>query len=157
MTGNKQDGMHEEIKVRKWILMVFSAAVAFLVAAQLIPLKRTNPPVETDVSVPDDVNLILRRACYDCHSHETVWPWYSRVAPASWLVVSDVHRARNKLNFSKWDRLDGRHQIKMMKECWQKVSEKEMPPLIYLLAHPDARLTPADRELIHQWSLSEGL
>jgi hypothetical protein len=60
----------------------------------------------------------------------------------------------DKLNFSAWDRLDSKRQIKMMKECWQEVSEKEMPPLIYLLAHPGARLSPAERELIHQWSLS---
>ena len=63
-----------------------------------MPVTRQNPPVTGDVTAPADVGGILRRACYDCHSHETVWPWYSRVAPASWLVAHDVDEGRGFIN-----------------------------------------------------------
>ncbi len=74
-------------KVIRWLLL---GILLTLVAIQFVPVGQLNPPVEAEVPAPATVRVILRRACYDCHSNETVWPWYSQVAPVSWLVARDV-------------------------------------------------------------------
>lgn len=135
----------------KWSGM---AAVVALVAIQLVPVDRTNPPVESEVPAPPEVREVLRRACYDCHSNESVWPWYSRVAPVSWLVAHDVQKGREELNFSTWNRLTTKDQVEKMKESWEEVEESEMPPWFYLPAHRDARLTDRDRALLQEWAKS---
>ncbi len=84
-------------RIAKWTIAVLIIA---LVAIQLVPVDRTNPPVETEVPATVEVRSILRRACYDCHSNETVWPWYTRIAPISLLVARDVHEGREALNLS---------------------------------------------------------
>jgi hypothetical protein len=124
------------------------------IAIQFVPVDRSNPPVEQEVPAPENVRAILRRACYDCHSNETEWPWYSRTAPASWLIARDVREGRQELNFSTWNRLSTRQQVEAMHESWEEVEEGEMPPWFYLPPHPQARLTEADRELLRAWSLS---
>lgn len=133
------------------------AGVVFvLLAIQLVPVDRTNPPVESEVPAPAAVRSILRRACYDCHSNETVWPWYSRIAPVSWLVASDVHEGRADMNFSTWNRRTREEQLKAFQECWEKVEQGDMPPLLYRPAHPAARLSEADRSALRAWSQSAG-
>ena len=127
--------------------------VAFVVI-QFIPVDRTNPPVESEMPAPAEVQSVLKRACYDCHSNETVWPWYSKVAPVSWLIADDVHDGRAELNMSTWDRYTVKRQLKKFKEIRQEVDEGEMPPWQYNPLHPAARLSAADKELLHNWSLS---
>src|SRR5689334_23582497 len=83
-------------------LTIGGAAVIGLLLAQLIPVDRRNPPVQAEVQASAEARVLLRRACYDCHSNETVWPWYARVAPVSWVVVHDVRRGRDVVNFSTW-------------------------------------------------------
>lgn len=119
---------------------------------QLIPVDRSNPPVSAEVPAPPEVRAILRRACYDCHSHETVWPWYSRVAPVSWLIARDVREGRKKVNFSTWDRYSANRQVMKRMACWEEVEEGEMPPWYYLLVHREAVLSDADREVLRQWA-----
>lgn len=121
-------------------------------AIQFIPVDRSNPPATAEISVPPEVRSVLVRSCYDCHSNQTVWPWYSRVAPVSWLVARDVHKGRDELNFSTWDRYSSGRQAKLLKESWEEVSEGEMPMWFYVWLHPNAHLSPADRELIRQWA-----
>jgi hypothetical protein len=84
---------------------ILIAALVLSGAAQLVRCQRTNPSVTQDVAAPGDVATILRRACYDCHSNETVWPWYAHVAPVSWLLHRDVVEGRRHLNFSEWDQV----------------------------------------------------
>jgi mono/diheme cytochrome c family protein len=124
---------------------------ALLVAMQLIPLERSNPPITADVDAPTVTKEVLRRACYDCHSHETVWPWYAWVAPVSFLVVHDVEEARQHLNFSTWDRYAAEKARKKIDEVLEEVEEGEMPLFYYLWMHPEARLTPDDRAAIERW------
>jgi hypothetical protein len=126
--------------------------VAF-VAAQLVPVARTNPPVETEVTAPPGVQAVLRRACYDCHSNETAWPWYSRVAPVSWLLARDVSEGRDELNFSTWNRLTAKQQVKKLNETWKEVAEGEMPPWFYRAVHRDAVLSAQDRTALREWAL----
>jgi hypothetical protein len=120
-----------------------------------VPVDRSNPPVEEEVPAPANVRFILRRACYDCHSHETAWPLYSKVAPVSWLVARDVHEGREELNFSTWNRYTTKQQVKKLKESWEEVAEDEMPPWLYLPVHRDAVLSAEDRVLLRSWALSE--
>jgi heme-binding protein len=122
--------------------------VVTILILQLVPYGRhhTNPTGRVE---PRWDTLATRglavRACYDCHSSETVWPWYSHVAPMSWLVQRDVDEGRRKLNFSEWDRPQ-----KEARESAKTVRKGKMPPWFYSLIQQDARLTAAETEaLIH--------
>ncbi|MEX2208371.1 MAG: heme-binding domain-containing protein [Myxococcota bacterium] len=119
--------------------------------AQLLPVERVNPPVESEVPTTAEARGLLVRACFDCHSNEVVWPWYSRVAPVSWLVAKDVREGRDELNFSTWLSYDAKKQRKLLKETLEEVDQAEMPLGLYLLAHPEARLAAADRDLLQRW------
>jgi hypothetical protein len=124
---------------------------AGLVAIQFIPVDRTNPPVSGEIPASVAVNSILRRACYDCHSNETVWPWYSRVAPISFLVARDVHQGRRHVNFSTWQQYPPAKQAKTVKEIGEQVAKGEMPMAIYLPLHQHARLSDRDKAVIAAW------
>jgi hypothetical protein len=130
---------------------VLSVLVGLLLIAQVFRIDRTNPPVTSDVPAPADVKAVLRRACYDCHSHETVWPWYSRVAPISWLVGHDVQEGREELDFSTWASYAPAKRAKLLRETAKETSEGEMPPWYYVLVHPDARLGTDDVALLRAW------
>ena len=134
------------------IKRAFLVIGASLVLAQLVPVDRTNPPVETALAAPADVQPILKRSCYDCHSNLTRWPWYSKVAPVSWLVGRDVHEGRRHLNFSAWNQLTTEKQQRAIHDVWRQVSEGEMPMTIYLPLHSDARLSDADKAALKAWA-----
>jgi len=132
-----------------------AVAVAGLVllALQLYPRPRLdNPPVTAEIHAPDDVRRIFRRACYDCHSHETDWPWYGRIAPVSWLVAGDVHEARDVLNFSTWESQDRLTRLYNEREIVRRTASGEMPPERYLWLHPSSRLDDADRDSLKRWA-----
>ena len=132
---------------------VFVGIGAVLLAIQFVPVARTNPPIEASVEAPPEVTAILRRACFDCHSNETIWPPQAYVAPVSWLVASDVKEGRGELNFSRW----GPDQVKRTaKELQKEVEKKDMPPFLYLLAHPEAKLGEADRTALVDWARGLG-
>ena len=140
--------------MRKLAILTLSALALVFLGIQLVPVERNNPPVEAEVPASDEVRSILSRACYDCHSHETRWPWYSGIAPVSWLVAHDVHEGREKLNFSTWNRLSTMKQVEALHESWEEVEEGEMPPGFYLPPHPDARLSARERAALRKWSFA---
>ena len=115
---------------------------------QLVPYGRdhTNPPVveEPDWDSSQTRDLAVR-ACFDCHSNETVWPWYSKIAPVSWLVQRDVDQGRDHFNLSDWEQRPAPGRL--MAEA---VREGEMPPWFYLPLHPEARLSDAEKEALAQ-------
>ncbi len=116
--------------------------IALLVAAQFVPLARTNPPVTREVRWDSPATRALaERACFDCHSNLTRWPWYSHVAPASFLVVDHVTSGRRHLNFSEWDK----PQRETFADVEKAVSDGDMPVWNYVIAHPLARLTPVEK------------
>jgi hypothetical protein len=139
----------------KWILGGLVVAFGLL---QLTNPARTNPPVVHDVMAtnppPAQVAAVLQAACYDCHSHETKWPWYSHVAPVSWLVVSDVNEGRQHVDFSDWP-TDPEAVAKKLDRINEVMDYREMPPKQYTLMHAKARLTDADRKLLMDWSDTE--
>ena len=115
-----------------------------VLAIQFVPYgpNHVNPPTIAEPRWDSPETRILAvRACFDCHSNETVWPAYSRIAPTSWLVQRNVSEGRAALNFSEWQR-----RQKEADEAAEKVLEREMPPRAYQVMHAHARLTPAERE-----------
>jgi hypothetical protein len=136
-------------QIGKW-----SAAVLAILfgAIQLAPAERTNPTTEEEVPASVEVRSVLKRACYGCHSNETVWPWYSRIAPASWQIARDVREGRAAVNFSTWNRFGPEEQSEIMLATWEEVAEGEMPPSLYLPLHPEANLSEADRAILREWS-----
>ena len=127
-------------------------AAGALLALQLVPLPRTNPPAPGALAAPPEVQAILDRSCADCHSHATKWPWYAHVAPVSWLLVYDVHEAREHMNFSTWQQYSPKRQRNKTREIWEEVEEGEMPLAAYLWLHPEAKLSDAERETLRRWS-----
>ncbi len=123
-----------------------------LVAVQLMPIERTNPLGAGDPEVPRNVQWILGRACYDCHSGETRWPIWAYGAPISWLVVRDVDRARDILNFSDWAEYDATRRIALRTMIGPVTASHRMPLWYYLTLHPDSRLSDADQGALDAWS-----
>jgi hypothetical protein len=136
--------------VKKIIIIGVIAVVAIFLLIQLVPFGKdhTNPPVlqEPNWDSPQTREL-AKRACFDCHSNETVWPWYSKIAPVSWLVYNDTIEGRRSLNFSEWG--TGRSG-ESAREAPEIVLEGEMPPVYYLPTHPTARLTDAEKQALSQ-------
>ncbi len=133
--------------ILRWLLAL--VVLAFL-AIQFVPVDRSNPPVKAAFAAPPEVQPILERSCYDCHSNQTRWPWYSRVAPVSWMVTRHVREGREHLNFSEWEA--GAEAGEVAKEAWKEVEAGKMPLPSYLLSHPSARLSQADRDALKNWA-----
>lgn len=128
------------------------ALVVFVVVAQAVRIDKTNPPINADLEAPAPVKQVMTRACYGCHSNETVWPWYSNVAPASWMVAYDVHKGRAELNFSEWGAYTQARRLKKLREIRDEVAGGEMPPWYYVYPmHPEAKLSAEDRGAINGW------
>lgn len=140
--------------MKKWALRVIIALVVILVGIQLVPVTRDNPPVTAPIQWPAEMDAVARRACFDCHSNETDWPWYSKVAPMSWVVTHHVHEGRGEMNFSEWASYPQKRQAKLARDAWEEVNEGEMPLSEYVQAHAEARLTDADKAVIRAWSES---
>ena len=135
-------------KLIKWSVAL---VVTLLVVAQFIPVDRSNPPVQSDVQAPAEVKAILVKACFDCHSHETRWPWYSRVAPLSWWINGHVVEGRKDLNFSRWPTFDFVTQDLLLREIDKQIENGKMPPRSYAVGHPEARLKDSERQALLDW------
>jgi hypothetical protein len=132
-------------KTLRWLAL---GLVAAGVALQFVPVQDlgSNPPNRFKVDAPPEVLAILRRSCFDCHSNETHWPLYARIAPGSWLLASDVHKGRNHLNFSEWGSVDEDERQDDLEACWDQVEQGAMPPLKYIYPfHMSAKLSDADK------------
>ena len=139
------------MKIKRLLKIAGWVALALFLAIQLKPVDRSNPPVTADLDAPREVKAVLRAACYDCHSHETRWPWYSYVAPVSWLVAHDVEEARAEMSFSEWGALDPREQLELRQEMWEEVEKGKMPLKKYVMLHPAARLSEEQKRLLRDW------
>ena len=132
----------------KKILIVL---VVILIGIQFIPVDRKNPPVTMDINAPENIASILRASCYDCHSNETDWPWYSKIAPVSFLVAGDVDEGRKHLNFSEWDKYEADKREKILEEIVEEIEKEAMPLTSYTFTHPSAKLDPYRINLIKDW------
>lgn len=140
----------------KRIFTILGITIAGFLLIQLVPYGRnhSNPAVVAEPKWDSPQTRALAvRACFDCHSNETTWPWYSRVAPVSWLVQRDVDEGRATMNLSEWgatqppssDR-EREQRARDAKEIGQTILRNRMPPAIFLIMHPDANLTQEERE-----------
>lgn len=130
--------------MRRWLLRGLGIVVAAFLLIQLVPYGRahTNPAATGEPAWDSPATRALAvRACFDCHSNETAWPWYSNVAPFSWLLQRHVDEGRQKLDFSTWGTT--RQEIE---RTARQVQSGEMPPWDYLLLHPEARLSDAEKQ-----------
>ena len=138
------------MNVRKAVLWL----VGLFVVAQVVILAKTNPPVDSSKSLralrpaSTAAVAVMERSCRDCHSNETTWPWYSYVAPVSWLVTHDVNAGRRELNMSEFGTYDAAKQQRKLEQACDEVKQGEMPLWIYTLQHADAKLQPGDVETI---------
>ena len=129
-----------------------------LLIIQIIPanlpevMEVNNDDLLLNNSVPENIEWILQSSCYDCHSNETIYPWYSYVAPVSFLVSRDTRKGRKHLNFSEWQSLSKSDKAKALDEIGEEVGEGEMPMKIYPITHPDARLSDEQRKEIIAWA-----
>lgn len=146
------------MKLLKWIGLV---VIALLVVIQVYRPSRTNPITDESKSlfstaqVPPEVKAVLERSCIDCHSNKTRWPWYSNVAPASWLLVDHVNEGREEFSISEWGNYPVKKADEKLEELCEMVEKGEMPLKSYLLIHRDAVLSESDRAAICQWATQE--
>ena len=145
------------MKLTKILFIIFIA----LLAIQLYRPARTNPPENSshtlgaNAQVPSDVQQIISRSCNDCHSNNSVWPWYSNVAPSSWLVASDVSDGRRHLNFSEWSSYTTVQQQRKLSQICQEVSDGGMPLRQYTWIHRKTPLDQQQRDAVCQWTKAE--
>ncbi len=145
----------------KPILKGFLAVLAVtFIALQFVRPNQSNPPVDpartlqAQTPLTVEVETIFNRACRDCHSNETAWPWYSQIAPVSWMVADDVRIGRRQLNFSEWGRYNARQAEQKLEEICAVVQAGAMPPRSYTMAHKQAKLSDTDIKTICAWTIA---
>ncbi|MEN8138239.1 MAG: heme-binding domain-containing protein [Bacteroidota bacterium] len=137
--------------------VIFIIVILF-VSIQFIPNELPEVIIENENdflannSLPDKIEQQIRTSCYDCHSNETVYPWYSYVAPVSFLVKRDVEVGRKELNFSNWESLSKSKKAKKISDIIESVEEGEMPFPVYLITHSDAKLDKESKEALLLWA-----
>lgn len=145
-------------KYLKWSAIVLAL---IFVGIQFIRPARMNPPIDeaetiqAKLNVPPEIDSILARSCNDCHSNRTDWVWYSNVAPASWFMAYHVEEGRIELNFSEWGKLSPGRASRKLEEICEQVNAGEMPIWNYVLLHPSAHLTDADKKALCDWAKRE--
>ncbi|MCB0737821.1 MAG: heme-binding domain-containing protein [Bacteroidetes bacterium] len=141
-------------KVLKYALLVI---VVGLVVCQFIGPDKTNPAIEEGAdllsveNVPANVVDILKTSCYDCHSNETVWPWYTSIAPLSWGIINHVNDGREELNFSTWKSYKEGKKLHKLEECIEMVAKGYMPIEGYVKMHDGAELTDEEKVALKGW------
>lgn len=140
--------------IKKTILGI---VVAAFVIMQFWRIDKTNPPVDeaktlfTIAEPPEEVQTIMKTACFDCHSNETNYPWYSDLAPVSWWIKGHIDHGRSELNFSEWADYSKEAQIKKMKKSHRLIRNNIMPMSSYLMVHKEAILYPPQKQLLLEW------
>lgn len=141
------------------ISLVFILAIAlcsiFVHPFGKVKAAAARKPLMQGVQIETPVLATLKRSCRNCHSEETVWPWYSYIAPVSWLIEKDVQDGRDHFNMSRWDEYTLEDQSRILAEISAMVRRHEMPLSRYTLLHPDAKLTDQDIESIDRWGHAE--
>jgi hypothetical protein len=143
------------MKIFKYILI---GLFVLLVIIQFFPAEKpavaiNNPnDIHKEVLISPEVSKMLRNACYDCHSNETVYPWYASIAPISWLVIHDIEEGRKELNFSEWIPYTLRRKNHKLDEIVELVESGEMPMKIYTPLHPEAKLTEEQKAALISWA-----
>jgi len=134
-----------------WILLSLAVLIQFIRPDITPPAVNASHTIQASMQLPPYIDSTIRRACYDCHSSETRWPWYAQIAPMSWWLKSHVNEGRQALSFSEFGTYSRRKQLRKLREACKQVRSGEMPLRSYLPMHPAARLTDADRQSFCSW------
>jgi hypothetical protein len=152
----------EENKLKKFLRTSLVTAVIILGVASLlihpygaVRAHASVEPLLTSAVVDTETVRILERSCQNCHSQNTEWPLYSYFAPVSWLIESDVHRARSHMNLSGWSQYSLEEKQELLAEMGAAVRSRQMPPSRYTVMHGSAKLSEPERERIYQWARGE--
>jgi hypothetical protein len=143
------------MKILKFVIWI---VIAILIIIQFIPVsypedsKETGNDLIRNNALSEEISTILKTSCYDCHSNETHYPWYSYIAPAKWLVIRDIRLGREGLNFSEWENLKPRDQISLLDGISEEVEAGSMPMPIYTLIHRNAILEDDQKKLLIDWT-----
>lgn len=140
--------MHRKKKIAAAALL---GSTGFMLIARSAGIRHTNPRSKNNIPAPPKIESLLRRACYDCHSNETRWPWYTYIAPVSWLIERDVELGRKELNFSEWESYYPATRMRKLQWIDRALREEAMPPWTYRVLHPGAALTQEDLMALEQW------
>ena len=146
--------------MRKAIKYTTIVLAALFALSQLVRPDTTNPPIdpnesiEASVQVPPEVAAVLKRSCRDCHTNETVYPWYSQITPVNWWLRNHIDHGREHLNFSKWTGYTQQQKDKRLEEICEVVESGEMPLPSYLWGHRAAAVSPEEARLLCTWARS---
>lgn len=146
--------------LKKILVGLIVAAVLAIGGSLIHPFGTTEPAgnheaILRETQVDPETLALFERACQNCHSERTEWPWYSHVAPMSWLIARDVQQARSHMNLSRWQEYSTEERLGLLSEIGSAVRNREMPKQRYLLLHPEARLTDKERQQIYDWTRTE--
>jgi hypothetical protein len=147
--------------VLKKILIATSVAAVVAVGGSMIhPFGAlgnpgSNQTIFREARIDPETLTIVQRACQNCHSQQTEWPWYSHVAPISWLIARDVQQARLHMDLSRWQDYSTDDRLRLLSEIGSAVRNRQMPVPRYLWLHPEARLTDAERQQLYRWTRTE--
>jgi hypothetical protein len=147
--------------IRKFLKLTALALAVLFISLQFVRTGKTNPPVdptqtiESHARVTPEVAAVFERACKDCHSNQTEWPWYAHVAPVSWYVTDHVNNGRKHLNFSKWATYDREQADWLLGAMCMTATRGTMPLSSYTRMHHPAKLSPADVQTLCAWSQAE--
>lgn len=146
------------MKILKILIILLIAAFIII---QFFRIDKTNPEFDPVIDLitmenpPIEVAQMLKSACYDCHSNETIWPWYSNIAPISWMLEQHVEDGRDNINFSFWGEIEKEDRLYVLEEMIEEIEEAEMPLPGYLITHSDAKLSDTQRQLLIDWLRSK--
>jgi hypothetical protein len=144
---------------RKALIAMVAGAVAALGGSLIHPFgamaSGANQAIFREAQIDPETLAVVQRACQNCHSQNTKWPWYGHVAPVSWLLAHDVQQARSHMNLSRWQEYPSDDRLELLSEIGSVVRNREMPKQRYLLLHPEARLTDKERLQIYEWTRTE--
>lgn len=147
--------------LKRIVQVVVIVLFAAFILIQFFRPGLTNPPVvkgetlQDSTQIPENVNALLNRSCNDCHSNETVYPWYSKIQPAAWFLRDHIDEGRREMNFSVWNTYETRKKLRKLEEVCEQIQSKEMPLPSYLWMHGDAELSDEEIKIICDWTQKE--
>ena len=146
--------------IRKILIATAAAAIIAVGGSLIHPYGIPTSPgngqtIFQDAQIDPETLAIFQRACQNCHSEKTEWPWYGHVAPVSWMLARDVQQARSHMNLSRWREYSIDDRLRLLSAIGSAVRNRAMPVQRYLLLHPEARLTDLERQQLYNWTRTE--
>lgn len=148
------------MKMKKNVSIILSL-LALFVLIQFIRIDKTENTIDrgkdftANQSIPTEVRTIVKRSCYDCHSFETNYPWYTDIAPVSWWIKSHINEGRSYINFSEWENYTDEQKARKLLNSVAYIKPDQMPLSSYVSQHPEAKLSAKDKNVVMDWMNEE--